>query len=91
MEDTTATARLPGLDIEIRHRQDPEEGQELVAITLRATPDLDTALGAFDPRRLVGLWLALNPWLAFNPWLRGLLPASRSIEPPAERKRLAAE
>src|SRR5213078_379287 len=42
-EDTRAVARLPNLEIEIRHRHDPEEGAEILAVTLKATPNLEAA------------------------------------------------
>lgn len=66
-EETRATAKLPHLDIEIRHRTLPEEGAELLSINLRATPDLDRALSLLDPFRLASAWAAFNPWLA---WFR---------------------
>ena len=38
MGETRAIARLPHLEIEIRHRRLPEEQAEQLAISLRATP-----------------------------------------------------
>jgi hypothetical protein len=75
LDETRATAHLPNLAIEIRHRRLPEEGAELLAISLKATPDFEQALGLLDPARLMALWLGLNPWLAFNPWLAPFLAA----------------
>lgn len=66
-EETRATATLPHLDIEIRHRKLPEEGAELLLISLRATPDLNGILRLLDPFRLASAWVAFNPWLA---WFR---------------------
>ena len=75
MDDTRAVANLPHLDIEILHRQVPEEGAEYLSITLRATPDLGTAAQLLDPFRLLAATAAWNPWLAWlrvaNPWLQG--------------------
>jgi len=42
---TKASARLPGLDIDIIHRQSPGGDWEQMSINLRATPSFD-ALGA---------------------------------------------
>ena len=90
VDETRAVARLPHLDIEIRHRKLPEEGAELLSVTLRATPDLGTAAALLDPfrladpRRLVAAWCSFNPWLA---WLRlaGVGPArSLAAGPPRE-------
>jgi hypothetical protein len=67
VDETRAVARLPHVDIEIRHKKAPEEGAEYLAITLRATPDLDTAAAFLDPMRLVTAWASFNPWTA---WLR---------------------
>jgi hypothetical protein len=55
MDETKATARLPGLDIELKRRVDAAEGAEYVSVTLRAVPSLE-AFGA-----------ALRP-MAFNPF-----------------------
>jgi hypothetical protein len=85
MEDTRAVAHLPGLDIEIRHRQAPDEAAEFLSVSLKATPDFDTALRWLDPARLLAAGLALNPWLAFNPWLRPLLPDLDRLPPAAPR------
>ena len=48
-EDTRAVARLPNLEIEIRHRHDPEEGAEVLAVTLKATPSFDAAAAWLSP------------------------------------------
>ena len=63
-EDTRAVARLPNLEIEIRHRNAPEEGAEYLAITLKATPDLGAAAAWLSPFRLLEAAASLNPWLA---------------------------
>ena len=65
MSETRAVANLPNLNIEILHREAPEEGAEYLSITLRGTPDLATAASLLDPFRLLGT--ALDPWQA---WLR---------------------
>ena len=63
-EDTRAVARLPNLEIEIRHRHDPEEGAEVLAVTLKATPSFDAAAAWLGPLRFLETAAALNPWLA---------------------------
>ena len=76
MDETRAIAKLPHLDIEIRHRRLPDEEAEQLAISLRATP----SLGQFaELLRQQAPWplLALQPWLLFaqvvraswQPWL----------------------
>jgi hypothetical protein len=75
MTETRAVARLPQLDIEIHHREAPEEGAEYLSITLRATPDLGAAARLLDPFSLLSATAAWNPWLAWlrmaGPWLQG--------------------
>lgn len=71
MDETRAVANLPHVDIEIRHRRVPEEGAEYLSISLRATPDIDTAVSYFDPFRLLTAWVGLNPWFA---WMRLMQP-----------------
>ena len=66
MDETRAVAKLPHLDIEVRHAKAPDEQAEYLSISLRATPDLATAVGALDPYVLMRAWLQLNPWLAWT-------------------------
>jgi hypothetical protein len=52
MDETKATASLPGLDIELKRRVDAAEGAEYVSITLRAVPSIEAfglAVAAFNP------------------------------------------
>ena len=69
MEVTKASAGLPGLDIEMVHRQSPNGEFEEISINLRATPSFE-AFGRFiegaDPltfwvRAAQLMWM---PWLA---------------------------
>ena len=83
MTETRAVAALPGLDIEIHHREEPAERTEYLSITLRATPDLATAAPLLDPLRLLAA-AGFNPWLA---WLRladplGLWRGTAFLPPP---------
>lgn len=71
-DDTRAVAKLPNLEIEIRHRHAPDEGAEYLSVSLRATPDLRAVAAWLDPFALARAWVSLNPWLA--PWW-GVVPA----------------
>jgi hypothetical protein len=75
IDDTRAVARLPNLEIEIRHRKVPEEGAEYLALSLKATPDLKTAVLWFDPLWPMRMLVAMNPWL--TAWQWPMLPAFR--------------
>jgi hypothetical protein len=78
-EDTKAVARLPNLDIEIFHRRPWQGNEELLSITLRATPSFESFLRSAESANpfLFGP-MAFNPmafWLraaqtAWSPWLR---------------------
>jgi hypothetical protein len=75
VDDTTrATARLPGLDIEIIHRRSPDNDSEQLSINLQAVPSFE-AFGQFlDRANPFAFWIqaAQLMWL---PWLgatRGL-------------------
>ena len=85
--DEKATARLPGLDIELKRRVDEAEGAEYVSITVRAVPSFE-AFGAAMP--------LLNPFAAplalWQSWAdlaqafwRPFLP--QTAEPPRLSKR----
>ena len=71
MEDNTtrATARLPGLDIEIIHRRSLNDEAEQISINLQAMPSFE-AFGRFlETANPFALWaqavqLALLPWLS---------------------------
>lgn len=89
MDETRAIARLPHLEIEIRHRRLPEEQAEQLAISLRATPSF-AAFAAFLERQAPWPWLALQPWLlsarlvqaSWQPWLAALAAASAAHAQP---------
>jgi hypothetical protein len=76
MDETRAIARLPYLDVEIRHRRLPEEEAEQLAIRLRATPSFEE-FARFAERQVLWPWLAMQPWLtlaqmvqaSWQPWL----------------------
>jgi hypothetical protein len=80
MDETRATARLPHLDIEIVHRQLPEERAEQLAISLKASPSLDAFGRYLDAQAVFWPWLAATPFFAWQrlllaawqPWLRAV-------------------
>ena len=51
-----ASARLPGLDIDIIHRQSPDGDWEQMSINLRATPSFDALGRSFEPADPFALW-----------------------------------
>ena len=77
---TSATARLPGLEIEIVHRKSLPERQ--ISINLKAVPSFE-AFGRFlETANPFVLW-AQAAQMAWFPWLRAasaMLPLS--VEPP---------
>lgn len=54
MEETKLTAALPNLEIQIVHRENPEDGTEIVAVQLKATPSFQALRGTMAPALLPG-------------------------------------
>lgn len=54
MEETKLTAALPNLEIQIVHREDPDDGTEIVAVQLKATPSFQALRGTMAPTLLPG-------------------------------------
>ena len=101
IDTTRATARLPGLDIEIVHRRLPGGDVEQISINLQAVPSFE-AFGRFVESANPFAFWARAVQMAWLPWLaaaqavlpRGLrLPQvgpeamSRSADGPGESKR----
>jgi hypothetical protein len=90
MDETRAIARLPHLEIEIRHRRLLEEQAEQLAISLRATPSFE-AFARLLEQQAQWPWLALQPGLMFaqmvqaswQPWLAASSALLRAAPPPA--------
>jgi hypothetical protein len=87
IEDNTtrATARLPGLDIEIIHRRSLNADAEQISINLQATPSFE-AFGRFlETANPFALW-AQAVQMAWLPWLNAArsmtLPLSVALTPP---------
>ena len=80
IDATKASAHLPGLDIDIIHRQSPSGDWEEISINLRATPSFEAFgrwLEAADPFTawLQAAQLIWMPWLATA---QAMLPDSRT-------------
>ena len=68
IEATKASAHLPGLDIEIIHRQSPNDDWEQVSINLRARPSFETLGHFFEIADPFTVW-AHATRLMWMPWL----------------------
>jgi hypothetical protein len=73
--DLTATARLPGLDVEVVHRRSPDGDRDEILISLQAVP----SFGAFG-----SVLLAANPFVFWAEATRlTWLEAARALLPNA--------
>ncbi len=71
MDETRMTVALPNLDIQIIHRDSPEENAEIIAVQFRATPSFDAIRGMMGPALLTAANpMAANPMVAL--WLAPL-------------------
>jgi len=78
VDATSATARLPGLDIEIVHRRAPDGEAEQLSINLHAAPSFEAFGRLVEAANPFAFWVAAAQ-LAWLPWLevaRAMLPAS---------------
>jgi hypothetical protein len=86
-EDTTrATARLPGLEIEIVHRRPRESEGEALSITLQAMPSFEAFGRSLETANPLAFWtqavqLAWMPWLGASWFGTAWLGASRALLP----------
>jgi len=91
MDETKATARLPGLDIELKHRIDAAEGAEYLSLNLRAAPSLEAVGASLQPAALMSLaMLPVSLWqgwfdMAQAFWQPFLPPGLDQARPPKER------
>jgi hypothetical protein len=86
-ETTRASARLPGLEIEILHRRAPDDSEEQIAINLKAIPSFEAFGRLVGPSNPFAFWADLMR-LAWAPWFeaaRAMLPSSAS---PSRQQRL---
>jgi hypothetical protein len=87
MDETRAVAHLPNLDIEILHRQLPDERAEQLLISLRARPSFEAFGRWLDAPGPAAAWLTLSPFLAWQQaalalWAPWLAAASRTLPGP---------
>jgi hypothetical protein len=84
MDETRAVAHLPNLDIEILHRQLPDERAEQLLISLRARPSFEAFGRWLDAPGSAAAWLTLGPFLAWQQaalalWAPWLTAAARAL------------
>ena len=70
---TKATARLPGLNIEVVHRRSPDGDSEQISINLQAVPSFE-AFGRFLETNPFAFWVQAGQ-LACVPWLEAVRAA----------------
>jgi hypothetical protein len=68
IDATRASAHLPGLDIDILHRQSPNGDWEQISINLRATPSFESLGHVFRAADPLTLWMQAAR-LMWMPWL----------------------
>jgi hypothetical protein len=82
IDSTTATAHLPGLDIEIVHRQSPDGLAEMVSINLKAVPSFEAFARSMNMFNPFAFW-AEAMRLAWLPWVEATraMMAAESLSP----------
>ena len=88
IDSTKATAHLPGLDIEIVHRQSPDGLTERISINLTAVPSFEAFAGSFNAMNPFFFW-AEAMRLAWLPWIEAtraamMLPSPSPSTPKAK-------
>lgn len=68
IDTTKASARLPGLDVDIIHRRSPNGDWEQISINLRAVPSFEALGPVFEAADPFTLW-AQAAQLMWMPWL----------------------
>ena len=77
-DDTTrATARLPGLEVEIVHRRSPAANVEQISINLQAVPSFEVFGQFLQTANPFAFW-AQAAQMAWFPWLMEGVPALRT-------------
>ena len=79
--DLTATARLPGLDIEVVHRRAPGGDREEISIKLQAVPSFE-AFGRFLDAANPFVFWAEATRLTWLEAARALMPSRANRMPP---------
>jgi hypothetical protein len=80
VDTTTATARLPGLDIEIVHRRSPDGDREQLSINLQAVPSFEAFGRLLEAGNPPTFWAGV----ARLAWLPSI-EAARTIDAALER------
>ena len=89
-DTTRATARLPGLDIEIIHRRSPGAEAEQISINLQAVPSFE-AFGRFlEAANPFALWAQVAQ-MAWLPWLGAARMLAARVPPALKADRSANE
>jgi len=73
LDETRATAKLPGLDVEIVHRRTEDASAELITISLRAAPSFEAFGRYLETANPFLAWTRMIE-LAWQPWLGAFLP-----------------
>jgi hypothetical protein len=80
IDATRASARLPGLDVDIIRRQSPNGDWEQISINLRATPSFEALGSLFEAANPFTFWVQATQFM-WMPWLLTartmMLPAGR--------------
>lgn len=86
---TKATARLPGFNIEVIHRQPPDGDAEQISIHLQAVPSFEAFSRFLEDASPLAFWVRASQ-LAWLPWLEAarlaMLPFSGATAlPPSDK------
>jgi hypothetical protein len=91
---TRATARLPGLEVEIVHRRLPGGDAEHISINLQAMPSFEAFSRFFETANPFAFW-AQAAQIAWFPWLEAartvMLPWNVAPTPPKLGRRTSSE
>jgi hypothetical protein len=86
---TKATARLPGLNIEVVHRRSPDGDSEQISINLQAVPSFEAFSRFLEDANPFAFWVRASQ-LAWLPWLEAarlaMLPFSGAPALPSSDK-----
>ncbi len=84
IDATRASARLPGLDIDIIHRQSPNGDWEQMSINLRATPSFEALGSLFEVANPFTVWVHATRFM----WMPWLLTAQTMMLPAGQPRTL---
>jgi hypothetical protein len=92
VDTTRATARLPGLDVEVVHRRSPDGDAEQISITLQAMPSFEAFGNWLDAANPFAFWMR-TAQLAWLPWLEAarMVAQPGRLSSPTELKPEASE